>query len=568
VDAVEFGTLPARVRDVATSRLVIVFVVAGLSLGLGLGQARFWEPDEPRFAEATRQMFERADFLTPYLNGVPRFEKPILFYWLQAPAYAVFGATEFAARLPSALAGLGSVLLLYGIGRRMATARAAFVAALVLATMFRFVTYGRQGLTDVPVLFFIVAAVYGFVRATQPVGSSTAAFAGWASIGLGVLTKGPIGLVPLVIWGSYAAVRRDRTLVTRVNPIAGAMMAAAIALPWYIAMIVVHGRGFLDFALGHEVVARALSEAAFAPPRGFFYYFKVWPGDAAPWSLLFIAAVGWAIARWRHFDRETRQALVFSFTWFLSVFLLFSMAQSKVPHYVLPAYPAAALVIGVFVDRLATTAHAATWWRVPYTAIAIVTLVAAAATALFLDALLPGAGIGVRWLAPAVLCIGGGLIAYAVWNAALLRATYALTATLAATFALLAVVIVPSVDEAFKPMPRLARDAQRLAVPGARIGLLGRYGASSLIFYSGHNIRWLDDDDAVVSFLASEPGAVCVMPLTDFTRLEPRLKAGVRRVATAEEFNVRLERVVERRPNGGRVWVLITAGAVPSRAGQ
>src|SRR5512138_2375271 len=98
----------ARTKD-----LVAILIVASLAILAGLGNGTFWEPDEPRFAEATRQMFQRGDFATPYLNGVPRFEKPILFYWTQAVSFAAFGDNEFAARLPSALAGIGIVLVVY-----------------------------------------------------------------------------------------------------------------------------------------------------------------------------------------------------------------------------------------------------------------------------------------------------------------------------------------------------------------------------------------------------------------------------------------------------------------------
>src|SRR5678816_94645 len=133
-------------------------------------------------------------------------------------------------------------------------------------------------------------------------------------------------------------------------------LSLAIVLPWYVVMVLKHGRAFTDDAPGHEVVQRMLSEASFgAPPRGFFYYFKIWPGDAAPWSALFVASIGWIAWRWSSLDGAARHAVVFAAAWFISVFLVFSLSRSKVPHYVLPAYPAAALLIGVFVDRLADT---------------------------------------------------------------------------------------------------------------------------------------------------------------------------------------------------------------------
>jgi 4-amino-4-deoxy-L-arabinose transferase-like glycosyltransferase len=546
--------VPAVARSSRSTDLVAILVVTTLAIVAGLGNATLWEPDEPRFAEATRQMFHRGDFVTPYLNGVPRFEKPVLFYWTQAAAFTIFGDNEFAARLPSAVAGVGIVLVLYLIGIEVASRRAALVAALVMATTFRFVTFARIGLTDVPVMFFIVSALYGFVRAVDRKSTPWAMFA-WGCVGLGVLTKGPVGLLPVAIWGAYAAVNLDWSLVARTLPFPGLLLTLAIALPWYLVMVLEHGRAFTAFALGHEVVQRLLSEESFAPSRGFLYYFKVWPGDAAPWSVLCVAAAAWTVWRWPAFDSRTRQAVVFAAAWFMSVFLLFSLSRSKVPHYVLPAYPAAALLFGIFVDRVAGIRDDALWWRAPMTVVAVASLVAAGATGLFLHVLAPGSTV-LNWLVPGFFGIGAAAVGIATWRRALVRAVYALTVMLAAVFSLIGTYVVPRVVEPFKPMPLLAREAASLSQADAPIGLLGRYGLSSLIYYSGRHVEALDGDAATVAFLSSHPGAVCVMPMSDFERLMPQLN-GFDKIAVGEEFNVRIERLLERERTPGRLWVLV-----------
>src|SRR4030095_6298416 len=205
------ASVPVTGRTSRSSDIAALLIVASLAIFAGLGNGTFWEPDEPRFAEATRQMFARGDFVTPYLNGAPRFEKPILFYWAQAAAFTAFGDNEFAARLPSALAGVGIVVVLYLLGTEIASRRAAFIAALVMSTMFRFVTFARIGLTDVPVIFFVVAALYGFIRAVYRTSAAWALVA-WTCVALGVLTKGPVGLLPVAIWAMYAAFRSNWAL--------------------------------------------------------------------------------------------------------------------------------------------------------------------------------------------------------------------------------------------------------------------------------------------------------------------------------------------------------------------
>jgi len=546
-------------NPIVSRRLALpaVVLVALVSIGSGLGDVSLWEPDEPRFAEATRQMFARGDFLTPYFNGVPRFEKPILLYWLQAVAFLGLGDTELAARLPAAAAGVGSAILLFLLTARIATRRAAFIAAVALATMFRFVAFSRQGLTDIPAVFFNVTALYGFIRAAEGAAAPWAAWLAWAAVGLGLLTKGPVGALSIPIWAAYAAASRHGLLVRRIRPLAGPALAAVIAAPWYLAMVAMHGRAFTDFALGHEVVARMLSETSFAPTRSLWYYFEVWPGDAAPWSLVFVSAVAWSAARYRRLEAGARRPILFAAVWFLAVFVLFSLSRSKVPHYVLPAYPAAALMIGVFVDRLADDSSAARWWRVPMSGVAMVSLAAAVVLGASTSRLMPGAPHAVRFAVPVVLALGGVSVALALGRSSPVPATVALTIMLSATFGIIGAVVIPASMERFKPMPSLAREADRLALPGARIGLLGRYGASSLIYYSRHNVEWLSDDESTLAFVSGEPRAVCVMPSTDFERLMSRLPATIRPMASAEEFNVRIERILERQATPGRQWVLL-----------
>jgi 4-amino-4-deoxy-L-arabinose transferase-like glycosyltransferase len=185
----------------------VVIVLVWLAVGaLGLGTTSLWEPDEPRFAEATRQMLLRGDVLTPYFNGAPRFEKPILFYWMQLPAFVVLSPSETAARLPSALAGLGCLLLTYAIGRRYFSKRAALSGTLVLATTFRFAMWTRMALTDMPVMFCTLAVLYCFLIALEddPY-RPRAALMGWIAVGLGALTKGPVIAIPLLILAVYIA---------------------------------------------------------------------------------------------------------------------------------------------------------------------------------------------------------------------------------------------------------------------------------------------------------------------------------------------------------------------------
>lgn len=542
----------SRIRDLA-----IVLAICGASLFVGLGRASLWEPDEPRFAEASRQMLQRHDFLTPYFNGVPRYEKPVLLYWLQVPAYLLFGPTELAGRLPSAIAGVGCVVLLYLLGLRVTTRRAALIGALALATSFRFIVFGRQGLTDVPLICFMLAALYGFQRATEAAGDRRWALAAWASVGLAALTKGPVALLPPSIWMAYRAAIGDVPSIRRIRPIAGSLIAAAVVLPWYIAMVVLHGRDFTNFALGHEILSRFLSEDSFAPPRGFLYYLKVWPGDAAPWSAYAIAAAGWSAWRWRGLEPRDRQAIAMCLSWFAVVFLVFSASQSKVPHYVLPAYPAAALLVGVFIDAMDRERRTA-WWTIPTWLTALAMAAVGVLSALVLRREFALSLSAPAFALPAILIVGALSTASYAWRNRPFHATAAVAATLALGMAFAGGWVVPRHVEPLKPMRPLGTLAGQIARPHDEIGLFGRYGGSSVIYYSGHTIRWLDSLEQALDFLAQPGGRVCVIPEGAWKELAPRLGGGATVIAARPSLNMRFGLFVDPvrvRPPG---WLLVS----------
>ena len=549
----------ARTR--AYAALVAVWALTTMS---GLGSTSLSEPDEPRFAEATRQMFLRGDFLTPYFNGVPRFEKPILFYWMQAPAFAILGPTETAARLPAALCTLGVLLLTFGIGERLFNLRAAYVGALILATTFRFAVWSRQGLTDVPVLLFMVAALSWWAKLV-PVGTvptKKAQLLPWIAVGLGALTKGPVGVLPLVVIGSYVIVTRRWHLVRQLWIVPGVLLAAAIVLPWYAWMAWLHGRAFLDFALGYEVVARYGSTIFPSFPRGFFWYFLIYPGDAAPWTLFIIAAIGWTLWRLRSFDLSTRLAVTFLLTWFFAVLIVFSTAKFKVTHYILPAYPAASLLAGFLLDRLfAPTSDAPkSLWRLPFALTTIVAAGLAIVLAVFMHRV-----FRMPWVDPGMLlplALGGAAIAMITFALRGQReqAAMSLVAGLSLAMAILAVHIAPRELQRYQPIRALGERIASTGGPDADVGLAGRLGGPGLIFYSRHDIAWLDSMDDIATFLRAPGRRFCVMSQTDFDTLsrDPSLPS-LEIVDRGNFFNVRLKALFESQPNvEGRPMLLVT----------
>jgi 4-amino-4-deoxy-L-arabinose transferase-like glycosyltransferase len=384
------------------------------------------EPDETRYAEIPREMLASGDLLVPRLNGVPYFEKPPLLYWANAAAFAVFGETPWAARLPTRLCGLGTMLLVLLAARR--SGRDAAAAVLFLAAPMGFL-FSRTNLTDGPLTFFFTATLLSgraavLRREEGRAWRAMAALAGAAAAG-GFLTKGLVAIVLpgaiLLLWGLATARWRSllRALVLSPAPIA----FLALTAPWFLLVEQRHP-GFLDFFFIREHLQRFATKAA-KRTGPVTYFIPVFVLGFLP-GLSFFFSAAWK-ARRRASDG------FFFLVWFLVVFVFFSLSQSKLPPYLFPAIPAAAVLAAGGLPRAGRRSA----WIVQ-----AILATALAASVVILPSLRAEAGR--LDLAPIVAPALAGLVV-ASWAAVLLAgrsAAFALTAVAAGWTAFFAAVAV------------------------------------------------------------------------------------------------------------------------------
>ena len=305
------------------------------------------EPDETRYAEVPREMLAAGDLVVPRLNGVPYFEKPPLLYWANAASLRLFGQTPWAARLPTRVAGMGlALLLLFGVGSIWGHTAGLAAALLYLASPAGFL-FSRVNLTD-GMLTFLFAATLFFARAAllrRSEGRPALALAALAGLFAGgaFLTKGLIALVlpGAILFAWCLLTRRVRALLS-LGLFPALPVFLAVSLPWLFAA---QSRvpGFAQFFFIHEHFQRFATGQARRP--GPIYYFAgvfaagFWP--ALPFFAQGLRGLG-PIKRWKD---EHQDALFFAL-WFAVVFVFFSVSQSKLPPYLLPAFPAAAALAG------------------------------------------------------------------------------------------------------------------------------------------------------------------------------------------------------------------------------
>jgi 4-amino-4-deoxy-L-arabinose transferase-like glycosyltransferase len=328
-------------------------LVLGLALYVaGLGQRSLWAPDEGRYAEIPREMVATGDWLTPRLNGVKYFEKPPLHYWLVGAAFRLLGETELAARLPCALAAIGGLLLVYALGAVCFGAETGLLAALMLAVSPLYFILGRMDIIDTPLMVFYTLGMAGWGLALlQPDRARKSPFlplAGWAGLALATLVKGPVALVlsvgTVILWLLLTR-QWDRWRVLR--PLPGAALFLAICAPWFIAVSLKNPE-FAWFFFVHEHLLRFLT-TEHERKGPLYYYVPVLLFGFFPWSAWLPAAVT-ATLRSSHSQRS-REATLWLLLWAAVPFVFFSASGSKLITYILPAFPALALLVAAWWPR-------------------------------------------------------------------------------------------------------------------------------------------------------------------------------------------------------------------------
>ena len=323
--------------------ILLILFVLGIPFIQYLGALPLIDPDEGRYAEIPREMLERWDFITPTLNYVHYFEKPPLLYWLNAASMKVFGLNEFAARLPSALCGVATVLTTYIIARRLYDRRTAIISALILATSTGFVIQSRIILTDMLLTFCLTAALGAFiVAASQEKHRDKPApwYLFYFFSALAVLAKGLIGIVfPAGIIFFYLLLGREWSALKRMRLVSGLLLFLAVAAPWFVA-VSLRNPEFARFFFIHEHFERFTSNVH-GRSQPLWFFIPVLAGTMLPWSFFIPGALGRA---WRSRHHEGLPGL-FLLIWCVLIFLFFSKSGSKLVPYLLPIFPPLAIMI-------------------------------------------------------------------------------------------------------------------------------------------------------------------------------------------------------------------------------
>jgi 4-amino-4-deoxy-L-arabinose transferase-like glycosyltransferase len=493
---VSFSNLAGRLGSPRFQRVapLLLMLVALVVLLPGSGTIPLLDRDEPRFAQATREMMARDDWVVPYFNGQYRFDKPVLIYWLMRLSYLAFGVNELSARLPSVLCAAAMAWLLWHMGRRWFSAACGVFAGFGFITCVQLLQHGRGALADMPMILGVAVAHYALfelLHAERPEHSRRWFLLLYGALGVGFLAKGPIAMVtPLltVLLHRFAFWRqplRWRNLRLGLGLPLLLLIIAAWGIP---AVLRTHGL-FFRIGIGEHVVERGYK--TFQGHGGFlFYYLLTALLSLFPW----IAFAGSGAAAVRR-NWNSRNAFLVS--WLAGTYLLFSFYTTKLPHYVMPAFPAFFLIIGQLAQPQVTMPR---WTCVWFWAVLL--LGALIAGAVLVEAFRIPAGESYSPLRGALAgagCIILALIALAVlWRFGSVSASVAPLLVMAVSMVWLANGL-----RAVTPALRLQRLFQQMPADTAYGGY--RFMEPSLVFYTNHQWQPLGSVEKLKEFMA-EPG--------------------------------------------------------------
>ncbi len=311
------------------------------------------QPDEGRYAEIPREMTANGDWVTPRLNGLKYFEKPPLQYWVTAAAYRLFGERHWTARLWSALTGFACVLLVFFAGRRLFGHQAGLYTAMILGSSLLFVIVGHINTLDMGVTFFMTLALVAFLFAQGDIASEKEKRnwmgVAWGAAVLSVLSKGLMGVVlPALALAFYSLLEGDWSPWKRLRLATGLPLFLLLAAPWFVAVSAANPE-FFRFFFVHEHFERFLTQVH-GRYQPWWFFIPILLLGILPWVVLLLDTLANA---WRG---EVAQSPAFRpqrflLAWALTIFVFFSLSGSKLPSYILPVFPALALLMGVQLTR-------------------------------------------------------------------------------------------------------------------------------------------------------------------------------------------------------------------------
>jgi 4-amino-4-deoxy-L-arabinose transferase-like glycosyltransferase len=518
---------------------------------INLGQWDLWSPDEPRYAEVSREMVNRGDWVLMHRNGHLYTDKPPLFFWAIAVSSSLWqGFSPFSVRFPSALFGTLTVLLTFLIGKKLYSSRVGFLSGLILATVFEFAYLSTRGNIDATLTFFTTASFFCFLQWYEygrgekiPPRSlkGLSIYGFYISMALGTLTKGPVGFIlPLLVSLIYLVIQRDWRGIWRMKLLSGMLLFMIVVLAWYLPAVTRGGNVYLRETLfKHTVDAYA---KGWTHVRPFYYYLYHFPLEFLPWFIFLPGAFVYG------FSREVigkRKEFLFLLMWFAVIFLFFSISKGKRGLYLLPLYPAASLMVGKFWQDVIFTSmerFRREWISTPLYGLMALTFVGGVAAPWVVSARFPA--YFPYSLPVTFLLVGGSLSLFVLYRFKHHGIIFlVIVGIMAGGFFYTLRVVFPLVNPD-KSARFICQEITSRIQPGEKLAIYGDFEPGPFNFYTGIvPIPVFNEEEDFLNFLRSPERVFCLLKSRDFSKFQlvegrPEVQLIVRRGVGGDDFVV------------------------------
>ncbi len=580
-------------KDVAVP-LLCLFIVGVSVMMIQVGNTHLWDQDEGFYATTAAEMHARNDWVTPTFNGKLFAHKPPMMFWGMIVGYEVFGVSELGARVVSTLFGLGTIFLTFAIARKLFDTATGLFAGLAIGSCILFTTVSRSATADAHLTFFTVLALYLWVcdyfQAPDSSREQMLASVRWrtwiatyAVMGLAVLTKGPIGfLFPTAVVGLFLLTEGQQTVpvesrlvqrlwlriqpyapmaffktVWQMRPVTAAVVVMLVAAPWYLLVQWRSNGEFLQEFIGVHHLGR-MSQSMDNHSGPIYYYLLACLIGMYPWSAF---AVPTALSWFGHARMPSQSRAVRFVTGWAAVYLvLFSLASTKLPNYVLPAYPALAIMIGRYFALWSQDVNAVSrgWLNAGW--ILLIAFGTVIVTGFPISGLVEFGGqtlldrIGMErvlqqrfvWLgvAGAPLVVFGTMGACLLWSNRPRLSAGVFSVAALSMIVTLCQYVAPELDR-FQSAQRLAqRWSKDLEASDSRVAVLG-YFRPTMVFYFGREIDFCQSTEEALDFSLTDGKSILVTTDKQYSRIKDRLPESTQVIERVTQF-----------PNRGEVVVL------------
>ena len=510
-----------------------------------LGGTSIWDANEAFYVETPREMLEAHDLVNPSFNYLPRFNKPVLSYWIVAACYRLFGVSVGVQRLPIAIGAMVLIGCAYVLGWLGAGSerprQAGLWAALGLAANPRLVMFARRIFIDVWIAAFLALTLTFFALSErEPQRRRLYLALMYVSIGLGTLTKGPVAIVlPGLAFALYLIANRELRRVRDMMIPAGILVVALIVLPWYVALYHQHGWTEIKSFLLTENIERYTAGAGVRQTRGLFFYVPVLFSDSFPLSVLLVAA---AALWWR--ERDRLQSLLWC--WIVAIVGFFSLSAGKQDLYIFPVVPAVAALGGLALARIRGNPRVCAHVRVTL-AVTGVLLAAAGAAVVYIFQAAGGVYLlqGARTVG-AIGIVGGVSVAALAFRHRPWKSAALLAAVVVAVDWVFVLRVLPDFER-YKPVVPMSETLAKRLVPG---DVVANYQVAlpSMVYYLRRHVDEYFDEQPFVDEILSNRRVYAILSQDDYDSLHDRLATRTCVIERRPTFDVRLRNILAREP--------------------